>query len=111
MRSGKVEEADFDVESIRLKLRGLTCLQVIDVRTGSDGRIAAKCVPERPPVTVNCRITETRSWRETVRKALVRLQLLGQLALSQKLEDRRGCGGLADEASNEGLVSGSSGEF
>jgi hypothetical protein len=35
----------------------------------------------------------------------------GQLALSQRLEGRRGCGDLASEASKEGLVSGRDGEF
>ena len=41
----------------------------------------------------------------------LKLQLLEQLALSQRLEGRRGCGDLAGEASNEGLVSGSVGDF
>jgi hypothetical protein len=39
------------------------------------------------------------------------LQLLGQRWLSQRLEGRRDAGGLAGEASKEGLVSGSSGGF
>ncbi|QRC94321.1 hypothetical protein JI435_405630, partial [Parastagonospora nodorum SN15] len=38
------------------------------LRTGLSGRIASKCAPEGTPVTVSCRITETRLWREIVRK-------------------------------------------
>jgi hypothetical protein len=71
---------------------------------------AAKCAPEISPVTVNCRITETRLWRETVRKHS-EIAASGQRGLSRKLKVRRGCGGLAGETSNEGLVSGSGGRF
>lgn len=41
----------------------------------------------------------------------LKIQLLEQRALSQRLEGRRECGGLAGEASDEGLVSGSGDGF
>jgi hypothetical protein len=47
---------------------------------------------------------------ETPSASTLILQLLEQLALSQRLEVG-GCGDLASEASNEGLVSGSGGGF
>jgi hypothetical protein len=61
------------------------------VRAVSNGRIAAKCGPEGTPVTVSCRITETRPVRETVRKHSEDTAT-AQLALLQELEDWRGCG-------------------
>lgn len=79
----------------------------------SNGRIAAKCVPEGTPVTVSCRDHRNKTVGRDRPQSTLRLQLLEQLAPLQKTGKIGGGSGgnLAGEASNEGLVSESSGEI
>jgi hypothetical protein len=80
------------------------------VRTGSSGRIAAKCALEhlQSPSTAESPKQDCGGRPSAKHSDITAFE---QLALSQRLEGRRGCGDLASEASNEGLVSGSDGVF
>jgi hypothetical protein len=66
-RSRKAEECRFEFERIRWKLRNVTDSQMV----GFEQVQMVELLPSahwRTPVTVSCRITETRLWRETGRK-------------------------------------------